>query len=67
MEEAVAMRLLVLEKTIVVEVEFSPEPRVVNGKAKVLPPPQPVQLVTVRLPMLAILARRLVVEARVEM
>jgi len=33
-EEAVAMRELVLVKTMVVEVAFSPDPRVVNGKAK---------------------------------
>ena len=50
----------------VVEVAFSPEPRVVDGKAKPPPPPQPVQLVTVRAPMLAMLARSCVVEARPE-
>ena len=46
----------------VVEVAFSPVPRVVNGKAKELP--QPVQLVTVKLPIDATLALRSVVEAR---
>ena len=62
-EEAVAIRLLEPVNTMVVEVEFSPVPRVVNGKAKVEPPPQPVQLVTVRFPIEAMLALRSVVEA----
>jgi len=39
---------------------------VVKGKAKVPAPPQPVQEVTVRAPMFAMLARRLVVEERPE-
>jgi len=39
---------------------------VVKGKAKVPAPPQPVQEVTVRAPIAATLARRLVVEARLE-
>ena len=47
----------------VVEVDCSPVPKVRNGYANELPPPQPVQLVTVRLPMLAMFAFSWVVVA----
>ena len=36
-EEAVAIKLLAPENRMVVEVAFSPEPRVVQGKEKVIP------------------------------
>ena len=56
-EEAVERKPF--NKARVVEVEFSPVPRVVNGKLKDEPAlPQPVQLVTVRLPIVAVLALR---------
>ena len=54
-------------KLSVVEVAFSPEPNVVNGKANDAPPaPQPVHEVTVKLPIVAVLALKSVVEARPE-
>lgn len=53
------------KKAKVVDVAFSPELKVVNGKSKLEPPaPHPVQLPTVILPKMALLALRLVVEAR---
>ena len=63
-EEAVERKPF--KKARVVEVAFSPEPRVVNGKVNELPLPHPVQLVTVRLPMFATFALRLVEEAKFE-
>ena len=53
-------------KAMIVEVDCSFVPSLVNGQAKLLAPPHPVQVVTVRLPILAVLARRSVVEARPE-
>ena len=51
----------------VVEVACSLVASLVNGQENVIEPlPQPLQLVTVRLPMLATFARRLVVEAKLE-
>ena len=56
-----------LFRTMVVLVAFSPVPRVVQGKAKDEPPPQPVQEPTVRLPMTDVLALRIVVVATLAM
>jgi len=55
-----------LRKAKVVEVAFSPVPSVVQGKAKLPPPPQPVQDPTIRLPRMAEFARKFVVEASPE-
>jgi hypothetical protein len=65
-EEAVERKPL--RSASVVEVACSPVPSLVNGHAKVMPLPeaQPVQLVTLRLPIVAVLARRSVVDARPE-
>jgi hypothetical protein len=52
-------------KLMMVEVACSPVPSLVKGQGKE-EPEHPVQLVTVRLPMLAIFALKLVVEARPE-
>ena len=49
----------------VVDVAFSPVESVVNGNPKLIEK-QPVQLVTVRAPIFATLARRLVEEARLD-
>lgn len=62
-EEALAMKPPT--NSMIVEVACSPPACLVNGQEKE-EEPHPVQLVTVRLPMLATLARRSVVEARVE-
>src|SRR3989344_9665933 len=51
-------------KASLVEVACSLVESLVKGQA--IPPPQPVQVVTVRLPMLATFDRKLVVEARLE-
>ena len=60
-EEALEMKPL--PNWRVVEVDCSPVPRVTNGYANELPLPQPVQFVTVRFPITAVLALRSVVEA----
>ena len=51
------------KNAMVVEVDCSPVPKVTNGYANELPLPQPVQFVTVRFPITAVLALRSVVEA----
>ena len=64
-EEALEMKPAV--KSRVVEVACSFVPSFVNGHWKVMAPElQPVHEATVRFPMLATLARKLVVEARPE-